>query len=152
FNRPYLAADVREFWSRWHISLSTWIRDYLYFPMGGSRGSSVRTTFNLFVTMLLAGLWHGAALNFVFWGIYHAGLLIAVHLKLFSALAPKSRLLRQIICFHLICFGWLMFRVSDFGTFSQYCRGLAQLTFTTQFSALFYLVLSAAFVSHIVPE
>jgi D-alanyl-lipoteichoic acid acyltransferase DltB (MBOAT superfamily) len=76
FRLPYLATSVREFWRRWHISLSTWLRDYLYVPLGGSRGGEVRTSINLFVTMLLGGLWHGAAWNFVLWGAWHGTALV----------------------------------------------------------------------------
>ena len=68
FNLPYFARSMREFWRRWHISLSTWFRDYLYLPLGGSRRDQARTYLNLAITMLLAGIWHGAALNFVLWG------------------------------------------------------------------------------------
>ncbi|HEY9714171.1 MAG TPA: MBOAT family O-acyltransferase [Chroococcales cyanobacterium] len=77
FNLPLIADNMSEFWHRWHISLSTWLRDYLFIPMGGSRGSKWRTNWNLFVTMALGGLWHGAAWNFVVWGLYHGVCLIA---------------------------------------------------------------------------
>lgn len=77
FNLPYAAANLREFWRRWHISLSTWLRDYLYIPLGGNRGGKARTCLNVFLTMLLGGLWHGAAWNFVLWGVWHgAGLVV----------------------------------------------------------------------------
>src|SRR5207237_8333082 len=70
FNRPYISRSLTEFWRRWHISLSTWIRDYLYIPLGGNRGSAWRTHLNLWICFLLCGLWHGAAWNFVLWGAY----------------------------------------------------------------------------------
>ena len=76
FNRPYLATSMRDFWRRWHISLSTWLRDYLYIPLGGGRGSALKTARNLAVVMILGGLWHGAAWGFVLWGAVH-GLLLA---------------------------------------------------------------------------
>jgi D-alanyl-lipoteichoic acid acyltransferase DltB (MBOAT superfamily) len=77
FNLPYAATNLREFWRRWHISLSTWLRDYLYIPLGGNRGGKARTCLNVFLTMLLGGLWHGAAWNFVLWGVWHgAGLVV----------------------------------------------------------------------------
>jgi D-alanyl-lipoteichoic acid acyltransferase DltB (MBOAT superfamily) len=78
FNRPYAAPNVSEFWRRWHISLSTWLRDYLYVPLGGNRRGTLRTYVNLFVTMLLGGLWHGANYTFILWGAYQGGLL-AIH-------------------------------------------------------------------------
>lgn len=77
FNLPYLATSLREFWRRWHISLSTWLRDYLYLPLGGSRKHEARTYLNLGITMLLGGLWHGAAVTFLLWGLWHgAGLIL----------------------------------------------------------------------------
>ena len=78
FNLPYFATNPREFWQRWHISLSTWLRDYLYIPLGGNRLGPWRTRFNLMVTMVLGGLWHGANLTYVVWGAYH-GFLLIVH-------------------------------------------------------------------------
>ena len=78
FNTPYLSRNITEFWRRWHISLSTWFRDYLYIPLGGNRGSRLRTHLNLIITMLLCGLWHGAAWTFVLWGLIH-GLYLSVH-------------------------------------------------------------------------
>src|SRR5207253_4482666 len=76
FNMPYLASNIAEFWRRWHISLSSWLRDYLFIPLGGSRGSSWQTARNLMITMTLGGLWHGANWNFVLWGGVHGLLLI----------------------------------------------------------------------------
>jgi alginate O-acetyltransferase complex protein AlgI len=76
FNLPYAAANIAEFWHRWHISLSTWLRDYLYIPLGGSRHGTLATCRNLMITMLLAGLWHGAGWPFVLLGLYHGGLLV----------------------------------------------------------------------------
>src|SRR5436853_633867 len=87
FNMPYLAANVSEFWHRWHISLSTWLRDYLFIPMGGSRGTTWQTNRNLMATMALGGLWHGASWTFVVWGILHGSMLI-VH-RLFQAFCKK---------------------------------------------------------------
>jgi D-alanyl-lipoteichoic acid acyltransferase DltB (MBOAT superfamily) len=114
FDRPYLARSPREFWQRWHVSLSTWLRDYLYVSLGGNRGSRVRTYVNLFLTMLLGGLWHGAAWTFVVWGGYH-GALLAVHRVLFGRREgkPASRLgtiLGQLVTFHLVVLGWVFFR------------------------------------------
>jgi alginate O-acetyltransferase complex protein AlgI len=119
FDRPYLARSPREFWQRWHISLSTWLRDYLYVSLGGNRGSRVRTYFNLLVTMVLGGLWHGAAWTFVLWGAYH-GLLLAGHRFLAErrpARAPGrlATVLAQVGTFHLVVFGWVLFRAPSLG-------------------------------------
>ena len=116
FRLPYFATNPREFWTRWHISLSGWLRDYLYIPLGGNRNGPVRTYRNLAVTMLLGGLWHGAAWNFVLWGAYH-GLLLVAHRLLVKTLKGWSLvehhawwLLRVFVFFHLTCIGWLFFR------------------------------------------
>lgn len=124
FNLPYLAANPREFWQRWHISLSSWLRDYLYIPLGGNRRGPVRTCVNLMLTMLLGGLWHGAAWTYVLWGGYQGGLLVAHRvaeplLSRIGGLLPGwTRDLRKalvIICFfHLTCLGWLIFRAESF--------------------------------------
>jgi D-alanyl-lipoteichoic acid acyltransferase DltB (MBOAT superfamily) len=119
FDLPYFARNPSDFWRRWHISLSTWLRDYLYIPLGGNRGGTVRTYRNLFLTMLLGGLWHGAAWTFVFWGAFH-GLWLGVH----RALAPRlprlpprlagaGSVLAVLGTFHAVCVGWVFFRASS---------------------------------------
>jgi alginate O-acetyltransferase complex protein AlgI len=118
FNRPYLATDPRDFWRRWHISLSTWLRDYLYIPLGGSRGGPGRTAFALFATMVLGGLWHGAAWTFVAWGAFHGALLVAHRflIQTREVQMPDTWLGRwtaRIVMFHLVAFGWLLFRAQD---------------------------------------
>jgi len=118
FRTPYFATNPKEFWQRWHISLSTWLRDYLYIPLGGNRAGEIRTYANLFLTMLLGGLWHGAAWHFVCWGMFHGALLMMYHAYERNTLPlPKWRLegnvwkiIRIVIFFHLTCFGWLLFR------------------------------------------
>lgn len=119
FNLPYFAKDPRDFWQRWHISLSTWFRDYLYVPLGGNRAGPARAYFNLWLTMLIAGLWHGAAWHFVLWGFYHGVLLIG-HRILKPALervAPRAgaagalwSAARILFMFQLTCYGWILFR------------------------------------------
>jgi D-alanyl-lipoteichoic acid acyltransferase DltB (MBOAT superfamily) len=115
---PYFVTNPRDFWRNWHISLSTWLRDYLYISLGGNRGSSYMTYRNLFITMLLGGLWHGAAWNFVIWGAYH-GVILAIHraispwLSQFSprGLIGKSWIILKIVfMFHVTAMGWLIFR------------------------------------------
>ncbi len=122
FNLPYLATSPADFWRRWHISLSTWLRDYLYISLGGNRGSSLLTYRNLGLTMLLGGLWHGAAWTFVVWGAYQ-GLLLIVHRMarpLLARLEPAGSfgrgawwLLRVVIMFQLACLGWMIFRADS---------------------------------------
>ena len=120
FNAPYKAKNITEFWRRWHISLSTWLRDYLYISFGGNRHGKLRTYLNLIVTMLLGGLWHGASFRFILWGGLH-GVMLAVH-KFFSELnlvskiriGPISKnmvsLTGGIFTFHFVCFCWIFFR------------------------------------------
>ena len=127
FDAPYKSATITEFWRRWHISLSSWLRDYLYISLGGNRKGRVRTYVNLLTTMLLGGLWHGAALRFVLWGGLH-GTALALHKMwlgivpgaktLGSEMKPWNRLLGMFLTFHLVCFGWLMFRAETMQTVS----------------------------------
>jgi len=122
FNAPYKAANPQEFWRRWHISLSTWLRDYLYFPLGGSRRGALRTGVNLMITMLLGGLWHGAAWTFVAWGGLH-GLYLVVH-RLWAQIRWRPLVnvrnsttwlwTSRILLFHAVCAGWVFFRASSF--------------------------------------
>ncbi len=118
FRRPYFALDPRDFWRRWHISLSTWLRDYLYISLGGSRGGPGRTARNLMLTMLLGGLWHGAAWTFVIWGGLH-GLWLVLHRAWDAVGAARTapgaigRAIRLLATFHLVCLGWLFFRAES---------------------------------------
>ena len=153
FNRPYLSQSVREFWTRWHISLSTWLRDYLYISLGGNRGAPWRVKVNLMITMLLGGLWHGAGLHFVIWGAYH-GILLMIGRSRDSGMENSgwwNVLRRQVVCFHLIVFGWLLFRVQDLPNFIQYLEGLVKNGMGTQIHGLFYGVLVMAIVLHVTP-
>jgi len=116
FNSPYQSASITEFWRRWHISLSGWLRDYLYISLGGNRKGKIRTYINLMITMLIGGLWHGAALRFVIWGALH-GVGLAFE-KLIGSLIniPKNKLTRVlgvIITFHFVCFSWIFFRADN---------------------------------------
>ena len=125
FDAPYKSATITEFWRRWHISLSSWLRDYLYISLGGNRKGRVRTYVNLLLTMLLGGLWHGAAVRFILWGALH-GVALALH-KMWMAVVPWAKIngkdmnivLRVagiILTFNLVCFGWLLFRAEDMQT------------------------------------
>ena len=121
FNSPYKADSITDFWHRWHISLSTWLRDYLYISLGGNRKGQFRTYVNLFLTMLLGGLWHGASWNFVVWGAFH-GVALAFHKAWRSLLGkPKTavshgirKVFAVLLTFHFVCFCWIFFRNSTF--------------------------------------
>lgn len=115
FRRPYLAPSITEFWRRWHMSLSRWLRDYLYIPLGGNRGGSLLTYRNLMLTMLLGGLWHGASWNFVIWGGFHGALLAMERLLGVRSSSPLWRLLypvRVVWTFVLVTIGWVFFRAA----------------------------------------
>jgi alginate O-acetyltransferase complex protein AlgI len=122
FDLPYISRSITEFWRRWHISLSTWLRNYLYIPLGGNRKGKIRQYLNLLIVMLLAGLWHGASWNFVVWGGLH-GIALAVH-KVFSdytkglaAIAsPVVAFISWAMTLLFVCTTWVFFRSSDFGT------------------------------------
>lgn len=139
FNLPYFAADPSDFWKRWHISLSSWLRDYLYIPLGGNRKGEWSTYRNIMLTMLLGGLWHGASWHFVIWGGYHGCIL-----WLYKFLAPyfenfpkiRDHLLRNIwkavrilFFFHLTCLGWLFFRAGSFAQIADMFHALLRIFF-----------------------
>ena len=112
FNNPYVATGLGDFWGRWHISLSTWFKDYVYFPLGGNRKGKSRTYFNMFVTMLISGIWHGAAWTFVVWGLLHAfGRCITRELEMTSWYRERiPRFVKQVLVFSFVCLAWIFFR------------------------------------------
>jgi len=136
FRQPYISANITEFWRRWHISLSTWLRDYLYISLGGNRRGRFNTYRNLMLTMLLGGLWHGAAWTFVIWGGLH-GLYLSVHKALLrgrrveanpppvSARGWVRRLIGIAITFHLVCLAWVFFRAASLAAAWEYLAGIA---------------------------
>jgi alginate O-acetyltransferase complex protein AlgI len=115
FNSPYKSVNISDFWRRWHISLSTWLRDYLFIPLGGSRQSKWRTARNLAITMILGGLWHGAAWTFIAWGLYHGVLLASHQLLRARGWTPGSRLVNQALTFVFVVVGWVFFRAPSIG-------------------------------------
>ena len=116
FNNPYISQSITEFWRRWHITLSRWMRDYLYIPLGGNKVSVNRLYFNLWVVFLLSGLWHGASWNFVAWGTYHGLFLIADRLFLLNFLNRIGKIPAIIITFIITLVGWAFFRIEDIST------------------------------------
>ncbi len=164
FNIPYISLNVSEFWRRWHISLSSWLRDYLFIPLGGSRGGNGRTYRNLLITMTLGGLWHGASWTFVVWGVLH-GLLLIVH-KMFQEFcvrrpllerllqSPPGTLLRLILTFFSVCIGWIFFRATTFSTAAAFLHRL--MSFQTLPAAGpmpnvdLYLTIAVVIVCHVV--
>jgi D-alanyl-lipoteichoic acid acyltransferase DltB (MBOAT superfamily) len=131
FRQPYLSKNIQEFWRRWHISLSTWLRDYLYIPLGGNRKGAIKTYRNLFITMLLGGLWHGASWTFVVWGGGH-GIYLAINRYFSKSTSPAeptpertvSKLMKIILTFHLVSFTWILFRAPNFAVAYEYILSL----------------------------
>ncbi len=124
FRSPYRATGLRDFWRRWHMTLSRFLRDFLYIPLGGNRGGPLLTYRNLFITMLLGGLWHGAAWTFVLWGVLHGVGLIIEHMW-----AGRVRLpgwLRWLVTFHVVVFGWIIFRSPSLGAVGTFLSRLAK--------------------------
>jgi alginate O-acetyltransferase complex protein AlgI len=131
FAQPYFATNPQEFWRRWHISLSTWLRDYLYISLRGNRGTAFKTNRNLMLTMTLGGLWHGAAWNFIAWGVYQ-GVLLSAHRAFTNTRAGTTKhitrglgyLVLRLGCiaifFQIICYGWLLFRAQSFGQITDF--------------------------------
>ncbi|MFB3764863.1 MAG: MBOAT family protein [Methanotrichaceae archaeon] len=154
FNNPYLATDPSDFWTRWHISLSSFLRDYLYIPLGGNRKGELRTYLNLMITMTLCGFWHGAAWNFIIWGAYH-GSLLSIQRLLSEGLLIRGRLgntlknpllkaPRILITQYFIFFGWLIFRADSLDNMI-YCMN--KFIFPDFFSRITYLSLVYGFLN-----
>ncbi|MGF6240995.1 alginate O-acetyltransferase complex protein AlgI [Paraburkholderia sp. GAS38] len=127
FERPYLAANIADFWRRWHISLSNWLRDYLYIPLGGNRVGPLRVYVNLMIVMALGGLWHGASWNFMVWGVAHGTMLcihrvwgrtVARRISVPSLLRPLTIVLSTTLTFLMVVIAWVPFRATDFATTS----------------------------------
>jgi alginate O-acetyltransferase complex protein AlgI len=137
FKQPYLSRNITEFWRRWHISLSTWLRDYLYIPLGGNRKGTLGQYRNLMVTMLLGGLWHGAGWNFILWGALH-GFYLSVHKlvtgnRKIKATVPEMKpvplmthFFWAIITFNLVCLTFVPFRLAEFSLTLEYFSGIVQ--------------------------
>ncbi len=161
FRTPYQSSSITEFWRRWHISLSTWLRDYLYIALGGNRKGNFRTYINLFLTMLLGGLWHGASWKFVFWGVLHGlALVVEKFFKQYIKL-PKNlfvRCVQVMLTFHFVVFAWLFFRAKDFTTAFQIAENIGHLTldFESWNTIILgyknvFIVLSIGFIWHFLP-
>lgn len=128
FRFPYFSSNPSEFWRRWHMSLSSWLRDYLYIPLGGNRLGALRTKINLMITMLLGGLWHGAAWNYILWGGYQGALLVVhgffKHSQLTGWRAAFLRVTATVIFFQFVCYGWLLFRARSLQQIHDYTQAL----------------------------
>ncbi len=167
FDSPYQSATITEFWRRWHISLSSWLKDYLYISLGGNRKGRIRTYVNLMITMLLGGLWHGASMSFILWGALH-GAALAVHKfvmgrfhsfkKVGEEMKPWRRVMGVFLTFHLVCFGWIFFRADSlqkvWEMLSQICTAFHAEVFTqfvSGYKGVFTLMV-IGYVLHFTPK
>ena len=124
FNYPYISKSITEFWRRWHISLSSWFKEYVYIPLGGNRKGLPRQCLNLLIVWMLTGLWHGASLNFVIWGLYYAVILIIEKLFFGKVLSKMPGIFRHIYALLIVAFGWGIFYYTDFGQFTLFVNRL----------------------------
>ena len=153
FWHPYASRSITEFWRRWHISLSSWLREYLYFPLGGNRYGTARTYFNLTTTMVLGGLWHGANWTFIIWGAWHGGIL-ALERALKGRRKPFSSWVTIPGTMLLVVIGWVFFRSENFGAATRVLKGMIGLngfpisdSLAFQITGLEIVALIAAFVA-----
>jgi D-alanyl-lipoteichoic acid acyltransferase DltB (MBOAT superfamily) len=166
FDSPYRAATITEFWRRWHISLSSWLRDYLYISLGGNRKGKIRTYINLMITMLLGGLWHGASLRFICWGAIH-GAGLAIHKLLmfvFPQLKPSGDKMNPIwrfagilFTFHFVCFAWVFFRAESFAMATDMLKQIFTVFHPEVFAEMLkgypmvFVAMATGFILHFTP-
>ena len=146
FNYPYISKSIREFWRRWHISLSSWFRDYLYIPLGGSRKGVTRTYLNLLIVFFLCGLWHGASWTFVVWGLYHGCFLICERLKPFKLLLNiMPGPLRHLYVLLVVIVGWVFFRAETFDYALAYLYAMVNFTTPALYNSQLFLNINNEF-------
>ena len=150
FDRPYSALSLREFWKRWHITLSSWLRDYLYIPLGGNRGKNADTYRNLLITMILGGLWHGSTWNFVIWGAIHGVALVVERLLPNWQIHP---VVRWIATFHIVCFAWIFFRAESFSSAMDVLQAMVTSPGSTELADVFLIfILAAMLTAQFIPK
>lgn len=155
FNFPYISSSIQEFWKRWHISLSSFLMEYLYFPLGGNRKGKVRTYINLMITMFLGGLWHGAAWSYAVWGLVHGSALAIERMFKDKIKLGSSKVVvffKRILVFCLVTFAWLFFKLPDFSQVLAYLETIANTMSLTFYSALCFNILlysSPVFLYHL---
>lgn len=138
FDHPYISSSITEFWRRWHISLSSWFREYVYIPLGGNRKGLKRQLVNIAIVWMLTGLWHGASWNFVLWGVYYGSLLMIEKIFLLKWLEKIPRVFRHIYCLFLVVIGWTIFAQTDFAVLGDYLQTMAGVGATFVDSTFFY--------------
>ena len=154
FNYPYIAQSITDFWRRWHISLSSWFRDYLYIPLGGNRKGKARQLLNILIVWASTGIWHGASFNFLLWGLYYAAVLMAEKLWVLKWLEKMPRVVRHLYALLLIIFGWAIFGMADMadgGAYFAALFGMAGVGAGDLFQLLNYAVLLCVLVAASLP-
>ena len=151
FNHPYISQSITEFWGRWHISLSRWMRDYLYIPLGGNKVSVPRLYFNLCFVFLISGFWHGAQWTFIFWGAYHGLFLVLDRLVLLKLTAKIGKLTRVILTFFIVVIGWIFFRSDTVGQAFQFLEKMFSFSYKEYFfeNHFIFIFIIAALISFV---
>lgn len=145
FNYPYISLSIREFWKRWHISLSSWFRDYLYFPLGGNRIGKKRTYFNLITVFFLCGLWHGASWTFIFWGLYHGFFLVIERTAFGRFIARLPNLFRHVYALIVVVVGWVFFRSDTLPLALGYLKAMIRMNAAPYYDANLFLFINSEF-------
>jgi D-alanyl-lipoteichoic acid acyltransferase DltB (MBOAT superfamily) len=157
FNQPYRALSVQDFWRRWHMTLSFWLRDYLYIPLGGNRGGALFTYRNILITMVLGGLWHGASVSFIIWGLLH-GLALVVE-RMLGVTGPGGHrhvpaAISWLVTFHFVCLTWVFFRAPSLDVALAYLSTLVagDAIWSTTVTPLVLLMLAFGALTQIIPD
>lgn len=153
FDQPYRAASMQQFWRRWHISLSSWLRDYLYVPLGGGRKGLFASCVNVFITMVLGGLWHGAAWTFLAWGALHGGVQVVERLgrAAFGDRRVLPTVVGVLVTFHIVCLGWILFRAESFDLALQMLEGLGRIGPVVMLTPLLLTLIVGGLAMHWLP-
>ena len=153
FDQPYRASSMQSFWRRWHISLSSWLRDYLYVPLGGGRKGLAASCINVFITMVLGGLWHGAAWTFLAWGALHGGVQVIERLgrAVFGDRKVIPTVIGVLITFHIVCLGWILFRAETFDLAMAMLQGLGRIGPVTALTPLLLTLIVGGLAMHWLP-
>lgn len=153
FDQPYRASSMQQFWRRWHISLSSWLRDYLYVPLGGGRKGLIASCVNVFITMVLGGLWHGAALTFLAWGALHGGVQVIERLgrEAFGGRRVIHPAIGVLVTFHIVCLGWILFRAESFALAMAMLEGLTRAGPVVMLTPLLLGLIIAGLAMHWLP-
>ncbi|KQY66732.1 MBOAT family protein, partial [Brevundimonas sp. Root1423] len=153
FDQPYRASSMQAFWRRWHISLSSWLRDYLYVPLGGGRRGLISSCINVFITMVLGGLWHGAAWTFLAWGALHGGVQVIERLgrAAFGDRKVVPTVVGVLVTFHIVCLGWILFRAESSDMAMAMLQGLGRIGPVAALTPLLLMLILGGLAMHWLP-